>query len=131
MHGCWGCWMDWWAHKSSNLSCMHQFALKGCSPCHSDTESKGYKVADYPVNLQTTKSNQLRVTQDNLGHMQLNKWRTLPCKVVLSLIKRHWSSHDRGSVASQEVTWMYSFQKTQMISLELMCAPLIYPQPSM
>ena len=27
---------------------------KGCSPCHSSTGSKGYKVANYPVNVQTT-----------------------------------------------------------------------------
>ena len=28
--------------------------LKGGSPCHSDTGSKGYKVANYLVNWQTT-----------------------------------------------------------------------------
>ena len=33
----WGCWMDWLAHQSCDLSHMCQFAPKDCSPCHSDT----------------------------------------------------------------------------------------------
>ena len=71
--GQWGCWMNWWAHQSSNLSCMHKFAPKGCSLCPYDTVSEGYKAANYPVNLQTTKWTPTKGTQDNLGYMPLNK----------------------------------------------------------
>ena len=40
--------------------------------------------------------------------MQMNKQGTLSCKNVLSLHKRHWSSHNRELVASQQVTRMFS-----------------------
>ena len=46
--------------------------------------------------------------QDNFGHMQLKKQGTLSCKNILSLHKRHQSSLNRGSVASQQVTRMFS-----------------------
>ena len=79
--------MDWWAHQSSNLSHMQQFDPKGCGLCHSNTGSVGYKAVNYPVNLQTTKSIPTKGTQDNLGHMQLNKWRTLPCKLYFQSLR--------------------------------------------
>ena len=50
------CWMDWWAHQSRNLSCMHQFAPKDCGPCHSDTGFEWIQGASYLVNLQATKA---------------------------------------------------------------------------
>ena len=79
--------MDWWAHQSSNLSYMLQLAANSCGPCHSNTGSKGYKVANYPVNLQTTKSTPTKGTQGNLGHMPLNKWRTLPCNLYSHFLR--------------------------------------------
>ena len=48
-------------------------APKGCRPCHSHTESEGYKVMNYLVNLQTTYIRLTKGTQDNPGHMQPNK----------------------------------------------------------
>ena len=59
--------------------------------------------------------------------MPLNKQGTLSCKNVVSLHERHRSSHNRGSVASQQVTKMFSYQKPQMIASRLMCTLLIYP----
>ena len=40
--------------------------------------------------------------------MQMNKQGTLSCKNVLSLHERHWSGHNRGLVASQQDTRMFS-----------------------
>ena len=54
---------------------------------------------------------QLKLTkgvQDNLRHMKMNKQGTFSCRNVLLLHERHQSSHDRGSVASQQVTRMFS-----------------------
>ena len=48
-------------------------APNGCSPCHSGMRFKGYKVANYLVNLQTTYVRLTKDTQDNPGYMQLNK----------------------------------------------------------
>ena len=59
--------------------------------------------------------------------MQLNKQGTLSCKNVLSLHKRHWSSCNRGSVASQQVTRMFSSKTPRCNSLEACaCTLLIY-----
>ena len=96
--GCWGHWMDWWANQSSDLSHMHQFTAKGCSPCCSDIGSEGYKVANYPVNLQTTKSNQLRVPKITLG---MCSWTNEHFPVRL------YSHFSRGTkVATTEGQWL-------------------------
>ena len=50
-----GCWMDWWAHESCNLSHVCQFTLKDCSPCHSDTGSEWMQGGKLPRYLQATK----------------------------------------------------------------------------
>ena len=98
-NGSWGHWMDWWAHQSSNLSCMCQFALKGCSPYHSNTGSEGYKVANYPVNMQTTKSNQLRVPKITLGTCSGTNEEHFPVRL--------YSHSSRGTeVAMTEGQWL-------------------------
>ena len=48
-------------------------APKGCSPCCSSSWSKGYKVANYLVNLQKTLVGLTKGTHNNPGHMQLSK----------------------------------------------------------
>ena len=66
--------MDWWAHQVViYLMCTNSL--------QKDTGSMEYKVANYLVNLQTSKSIPTKGTQDNLGHMQPNKYRTPPCKL--------------------------------------------------
>ena len=39
--------------------------------------------------------------QDNLEDIWVNKWRTLPCNVIIPLLERHQGRQVRGSVASQ------------------------------
>ena len=122
-----GCWMEWWAHQSSNLSHMHQFILKGCSSCCSDTGSEGYKVVNYPVNMQTTKSNQLRVPQITLGTCSWTNKGHFPVRL--------YSHSSRGTeVAMTEGRWLLkrsvgctAAKKSQMISLKLVCAPPYIP----
>ena len=46
---------------------------KGGSPCLSGTGFKWHKVETYPVNWQTTQVRLTKGTQDNPGHMWLNK----------------------------------------------------------
>ena len=57
----------------------------------------------------------------------MNKQGTLPCKNVLSLHKRHQSSHDRGSVASQQVTRMFSSKNPDDSLRAHVCSPYIPP----
>ena len=65
--------------------------------------------------------------QDNLGHMQLNKQVTLSCNNVLSLQERHQSSHNRGSVASQQVTQMFSSKNPEYSQEAHACSPYLPP----
>ena len=96
---CWGNWMDWWAHQSSNLSFVCQFAPKGCSPCHSDTGSEGYNVVNYPGNMQTTKPNQLRVPKITLGICSQTNEEHFPVRL--------YSHSSRGTeVAATEGQWL-------------------------
>ena len=66
--------------------------------------------------------------QDNLRHKQMNKQGTLSCQNVLSFHERHQSSCNRGSVASQQVTRMFS-SKNPDDSLEGHVHSLYIPPP--
>ena len=93
----------------------------------SDTRFEWHKVVNYPATLPTTKTILTTGAQDNLGHMQMNKQGTLSCKNVLSLHERHQSGCNRGSVAFQQVTRMFS-SKNPDDSLEAyVCSPYIPP----
>ena len=61
--------------------------------------------------------------------MQMNKQGTLSCKNVLSLQERYQSSHNRGSVASQQVTWMFSSKNPDDSLKAFACSPYIPPYP--
>ena len=58
----------------------------------------------------------------------MNKQGTLSCKNVLSLHERHQSSHNRGLVASQQVTRMFS-SKNPDDSLKAHAHSLYIPPP--
>ena len=65
--------MDWWAHQSSNLFHLCYFLQKIVVCASSNTGFEQHKVVNYLANLQTTEVILSKGTQDNIGHMQLNK----------------------------------------------------------
>ena len=44
----WGCWMDWWACPSHDLSLTCQFAPEDCAPCHSNTRFEWIHRGELP-----------------------------------------------------------------------------------
>ena len=89
----------WWAHGGCNLFHVCYFALKGCSPCHSDTGSDRHIVASYLTNLQTTEAHQLKVTRITLSTYS---WTNKEC---FPLWLKFHSSRGTG-VAELEGLWL-------------------------
>ena len=93
----------------------------------SNTRFEWHKVVNYLANLPTTYIVLTKGALDNLRHVQRNKHGTLSCKNVLSLHKRHWSSCNRGLVASQQVTRMFSSKNPDNHLKGHVCSPYIPP----
>ena len=68
-----GYWLDQWAHQSCNLSCVHQFTLKDCSPCHSNTRFEWIQGVSYLASSASDWSRLTQGVQGRLGHLWLKK----------------------------------------------------------
>ena len=78
-----------WIGGLTDLSCLCYLLSKIVVHACYNTRFEWHKVVNYLASLQTTSVVLTKGAQDNLGHLQLNKQRTLSCKNVLSLHERH------------------------------------------